>query len=168
MSSDTVTKTERPAEQATNFQIAEWLIEPRAGRITRDQLTVHLRPQLMDLAVVFATRPTHVLSKEELFAAVWPGQYVAESALARCVAELRQVFGDDARSPRVIETIPKRGYRMVAPVTTLPLDGCSLPVPASAANTAQGPPTSGRESGQAIAGWRAGRLSRRWRRWPES
>jgi len=87
-----------------------------AGRISRDGVSVHVRPQLMDLAVAFAARQGRVVSREELFASVWPQLFVAESALARCVAELRRLLGDSARSPRIIETIPKRGYRLVAPV----------------------------------------------------
>jgi DNA-binding winged helix-turn-helix (wHTH) protein len=57
-----------------------------------------------------------VFRKEELVAEVWEGRWIAQSALSRCVAELRAALGDDAQHPRVIETITKRGYRVIAEV----------------------------------------------------
>ena len=57
-----------------------------------------------------------VTSKEELLKAVWPDTFVTDDALTHCISDLRRVFEDDAREPRVIQTIPKRGYRLVAPV----------------------------------------------------
>jgi len=109
-------ENEPTADLADGFCLGGWLVEPLAGRISRDGASVHVRPQLMDLAVAFAARQGRVVSREELFASVWPQLFVAESALARCVAELRRLLRDSARSPRIIETIPKRGYRLVAPV----------------------------------------------------
>src|SRR5262249_37923861 len=55
--------------------------------------------------------------KDELFRDVWDGAFVSEDVLTRAVGELRRLFGDDAGSPRVIETIRKSGYRLIAPVT---------------------------------------------------
>lgn len=80
---------------------------------------VKLRPQLADLLVCLARRAGEIVLKDEILAEVWPGQYIAESGLSRCVAELRQILQDDAQQPRFIETVTKRGYRLVAPVTWL-------------------------------------------------
>jgi len=71
---------------------------------------------VMEVLVCLASRPGESLSKETLIKAVWPHTFVSDDALIRCVSELRRVFEDDARSPLVIQTIPKRGYRLVAPV----------------------------------------------------
>lgn len=84
-----------------------------ANTVSRDGHSVHVRRQLIDLLVFLASRPGQVVSKEEIFQAVWPGQHVAESGLARCVSQLRDVFGDDPREPHIIETIPTRGYRLI-------------------------------------------------------
>lgn len=71
----------------------------------------------MQVLVQLATHSNEVLSKNQLMHAVWPDTFVGEDVLTRCVSELRRVLDDDARSPRFIQTIPKTGYRMIAPVT---------------------------------------------------
>jgi TolB-like protein len=80
----------------------------------------------MEVLVCLAQHPGDTVSKEQLFQAVWPRTLVTEDVLKRCIAELRRAFDDDAREPRVIETISKRGYRLVAPVTA----GGATPAPA--------------------------------------
>lgn len=103
---------ERPAV----LRLGEWVVYPRLCRASRAGTPIHLRSQVIDLLVVLARRPGEIVSKEEVSAALWPGVHVSGSALSRCMAELRQVFDDDARSPWLIETISKRGYRLIAPV----------------------------------------------------
>jgi DNA-binding winged helix-turn-helix (wHTH) protein len=62
-----------------------------------------------------------LVSKDELFAAVWPGVVVSDSALVACIGELRRALGDTRRAPRSIETVHGRGYRFIAPVAERPL-----------------------------------------------
>lgn len=112
-----------------DFTLGEWLVQPTQGRISRGETVVRLRPQLVDLLACLARGAGQTLTKREILERVWPKQFVAESGLARCVAELRQALGDAVQQPRYIETIPKRGYRLVAPVRWLPVD--SLPSPAT-------------------------------------
>ena len=74
----------------------------------------------MDVLVLLATRPGHVFARADIIDAVWAKKFIGESALSRAVALLREALGDDAQKPRFIETIPKRGYRLledVVPVT---------------------------------------------------
>lgn len=99
-----------------DFRLGDWHVEPALGRASRDGQAVHLRAKVMDLLVCLARRPGDVISKDELLAEVWKTEFVTESALTRVITELRQAFGDDADHPRIIETIPKRGYRLIAPV----------------------------------------------------
>jgi DNA-binding winged helix-turn-helix (wHTH) protein len=100
-----------------DFQLAEWLVQPSLDQLTSGGAVVRIRPQLMDLLVCLAARAGRTVARQELATAIWPGQFVADSGLARCVAELRRALGDSARQPRIIETIPKRGYRLVAAVS---------------------------------------------------
>ncbi len=65
-----------------------------------------------------------LVTKEDVINVVWPETYVSETALAGCIREIRQALGDDARTPRFIETVHRRGYRFIAPVIT------ALPQPA--------------------------------------
>ena len=98
------------------FEIGDWSVQPALCRMSRGGTTLRLRPQLMDLLVCLASQPGRTITRDQLFATLWSGQFVAETGLARCVAELRQALGDSAQGARFIETVPKRGYRLVAAV----------------------------------------------------
>ena len=79
----------------------------------------HLEPKAMDALVLLADRAGEVVSKDELIDEVWEGRIISEGTLTNTIAELRAALGDDARNPRYIETIPKRGYRLLCPVEEL-------------------------------------------------
>ena len=107
-----------PRDLSTSgFWLHDWCVYPDLDRISRDGATVHLEPKVMDLLVYLARHTGQVVSKNDIIDAVWEGHIVANSALSRCMALLRGALGDDARQPRYIETIPKRGYRLIAPIT---------------------------------------------------
>jgi len=72
---------------------------------------------MMEVLLCLAQHPGETLSKGQLLQAVWPNVFVTEDVLKRCIAQLRRAFDDDARNPHIIETIPKRGYRLVASVS---------------------------------------------------
>lgn len=76
-----------------------------------------LEPKVMELLFLFTGEPGRVFSRDEILAQLWPGVVVGEESLARAVSKLRKALGDDARAPRHIETIPKRGYRFVSAET---------------------------------------------------
>jgi DNA-binding winged helix-turn-helix (wHTH) protein len=135
----------KPACPLTDFRLDGWLVEPRLGRLSRGGTTIHARPQVVDLLAFLASRAGEVVSKEDILEGVWPAQSIGESALARCVAELRQLLDDDAHEPRIIQTIAKRGYRLVAPVTpvTREIDGSG---PARSVMSSCGPGTGDQTS----------------------
>jgi eukaryotic-like serine/threonine-protein kinase len=99
-----------------SFSIGDWLVQPSTCRLSRDDRATKLRPQLMDVLVCLARRGGQVVRRDEILAEVWPGLNIADSGLSRCIAELRQVLEDDAQNPRIIETVAKRGYRLMVPV----------------------------------------------------
>ncbi len=111
--------TPPPAARLPSFTVGDWLVEPKACQISRGDTVEKLRPQLVDLLVCLARRPGEIVLKEEILAEVWSAQFIAESGLSRCIAELRQLLRDDAHAPRYIETVLKRGYRLIAPVVWL-------------------------------------------------
>lgn len=117
-----------PKPDLSDLCVGDWLVQPRLGRFVRGDVAVRVRPQLMDLLLCLAQRSGQTVSRDEIFKVVWQGQFVADSALSRCVAELRGALGDSPTDVRFIETIPKRGYRLIAPVSAAP----SPPVPAVA------------------------------------
>ena len=105
-----------PQELQAGFRIGECLIEPRQNRIVRGDTEVHLESRVMDVLVCLAERAGEVVSRETLNAQVWGNVVVTDQAVTNCISELRHHLGDDRSTHRVIETIPKRGYRLTAPV----------------------------------------------------
>jgi TolB-like protein/DNA-binding winged helix-turn-helix (wHTH) protein len=111
------------------FRLGEWRVDVAPGTLTRGNEQHRIEPKVMAVLVLLAGRAGHVVSKEETLAAVWSDAVVEEVALARCVSELRRVLGDEAHQPRYIETLPKRGYRVIAPVSVIePEEGRALPL----------------------------------------
>jgi DNA-binding winged helix-turn-helix (wHTH) protein/TolB-like protein/tetratricopeptide (TPR) repeat protein len=96
--------------------IGQWSIHQAEGTLRQNGQSVRLEPRVMDVLVYLAAHSERVVPKEELMEAVWGGAFVEEGALSQAIHSLRKVLGDDARQPRFIQTVPKRGYRLVAPV----------------------------------------------------
>lgn len=101
------------------FRLADWIVDVKACRLVRGACEIRLRPLLVDLLVLLATRPNQVVTKDEIIDRVWQGRHISESALTRAMTELRHLLGDDAREARIVETIHKRGYRLIASVERL-------------------------------------------------
>ena len=100
-----------------NFYIDGWLVEPELGQVTSRSRTVRLEPQVMRVLVYLAARHGDVVTKKEIIGALWQGRYTSDAVLARCIFSIRRVLKDDRKQPRIIRTIPKIGYKMVAEVT---------------------------------------------------
>ncbi|MEZ5560011.1 MAG: SUMF1/EgtB/PvdO family nonheme iron enzyme [Pseudomonadales bacterium] len=99
-----------------DLQIGDWIVRPSVNRIQRGAESRPLQPQSMNVLVYLAGRAGEVVSSEELLTAFWPGRYVGDDAVHRRIADLRKQLGDDARQPRYIQTVQKRGYRLLAEV----------------------------------------------------
>jgi DNA-binding winged helix-turn-helix (wHTH) protein/TolB-like protein len=111
-------ETESPAH-GKQFRVGAWLVTPALDELQRGAERVRLEPKAMEVLVFLASRPGEPVTRDELLSAVWPGVLVGDDALTQAVTKLRKALGDDARSPSYIETISKRGYRLVARVDAL-------------------------------------------------
>ena len=98
------------------FRIGDWTVDPTLDEISRDGETVKLEPRKMLLLVALARRPGEVATPDQLLDAVWPGLVVTQSSLYQSVAQLRKTLGDNRATPEYIATVPRKGYRLVAPV----------------------------------------------------
>jgi DNA-binding winged helix-turn-helix (wHTH) protein len=116
-----------PSDSSRDLCVGEWKLRPAEGLLARDGKEIHLRPRAMEVLAMLATRPGRVVSKGEIFAEVWEGNAVEDGALAHCISEIRNALGDTPRDPRYIETLPKRGYRLVAPVADAPPESPESP-----------------------------------------
>lgn len=100
----------------TRFQFSDFTLDVVSGKLLRDDAAIDLRPKLYALLQYMVEHSGRLLSKNELMAAVWPETNVADGSLNRAVTELRAALGDDREEPRMIETVPRRGYRFIAQV----------------------------------------------------
>jgi DNA-binding winged helix-turn-helix (wHTH) protein/TolB-like protein/Tfp pilus assembly protein PilF len=106
---------------ATVFlRIGSWQVDRTTNELARGGEVVRVEPKVMEVLAVLAGRAGQVVSREELLAAVWAGVVVGDEALTQAIIKLRRALGDDPRSPSYIETISKRGYRLIAPVRSAP------------------------------------------------
>jgi DNA-binding winged helix-turn-helix (wHTH) protein/tetratricopeptide (TPR) repeat protein len=74
---------------------------------------------MMEVLLCLAEKRGEVVSKEQLIRTVWANTFVTDDVLTRCISELRRALHDDPKNPKVIQTIHKKGYRLVAPVSSI-------------------------------------------------
>ena len=102
----------------------EFTVDPNEGVVTGPGGTVRLEPKVMEVLAVLSGHAGRVVSRNELLETVWPGVVVTEHTLSRCIYQLRNELGKIGGKPdqtnyNPIETLPKRGYRLLATVKTL-------------------------------------------------
>lgn len=100
-------------ELQQGFQLGEWTIRPEDGSIVSASNSRRLEPLVMDLLVFLCSRAGQVVSKEVLIAEIWQGRFVSDDTIKASFYQLRKALRDEPRNPRFIETIPKRGYRVL-------------------------------------------------------
>jgi DNA-binding winged helix-turn-helix (wHTH) protein len=98
------------------YEFGPYVIDARSRILLKDGTTVRLTPKAFDTLFVLVRHASQVVEKEQLLREVWPDIFVEEGSLSHNIHGLRKALGDDSSEPRYIETIPKRGYRFVAPV----------------------------------------------------
>lgn len=101
------------------FIIGDWTATPSLNRLERNGKTVSIEPRAMAVLVYLADRAGQVISKNDLTAAVWNERVVGDDAVYQRIHRLRTVLEDDPHHARYIETIPKKGYRLIAAVESL-------------------------------------------------
>lgn len=124
-----------PGAHGPRIAFGPFVLDIAAARLTRAGTDVALTPKSFDLLRHLATRPGQLVTKDELLDQVWGRRFITEGVIKTLVSELRAALDDDAREPRYIETVPRRGYRFVATA------GPAVATRAAAA----GPPPAGDE-----------------------
>lgn len=98
------------------YEFGPFRLDPSERRLARDGEAVPLTGKAFDVLLALVEHPGRVVSKDELMTTVWPESFVEESNLSVNVSTLRKALGENPAEPRFIETVPKLGYRFVAPV----------------------------------------------------
>ncbi len=101
----------------SSFKIGVWLVESELNRVSRKRDEHALEPRLMRLLVLLAKTPKELVSKDDIIGAVWQGLTVTDESLSQAISKLRKLLGDDPDAPIYIETIRKKGYRLLVDVT---------------------------------------------------
>lgn len=161
---------------ACDFRLGPFEIRPDRNRIAGPEGESAVEPKAMAVLLELLSAEGRTVPREQLVRAVWPRGFVTDDVLNRCIGQLRQALGDDARSPRFIATVPKVGYRLVEPAVPCgdagrapgvspkaPPAGIAPPglpvesVPLPHALAVSSPPFTGRaaELGTILEAWRA-------------
>ena len=100
------------------FILGQWLVEPDLNQLSNGEQTISIVPKLMETLCYFAEHQGQVISGQTLTKAIWQNSVVGENSLYNNIAQLRKYLGDTGRKKTYIETIPRKGYRLVASVSS--------------------------------------------------
>jgi DNA-binding winged helix-turn-helix (wHTH) protein/predicted ATPase len=125
-----------------DIRFGRYRLHPVQG-LSRGNLAIHLTPKSLALLQMLVSRAGELVTKDELFQEVWPRLVVTDASLTTCIQELRTALQDDARKPRFIETVHRRGYRFISRITAVGADGAAALTSTSPAAPA---PIFGREA----------------------
>jgi TolB-like protein/DNA-binding winged helix-turn-helix (wHTH) protein/tetratricopeptide (TPR) repeat protein len=98
------------------FMLGELQVRPDKHCVLKNGRQLHIEPKSMSVLMELATHSEETVSRDDLISSVWPRGFVSDDVLNRCISQLRHAFDDDPRNPDYILTVPRRGYRLVAPV----------------------------------------------------
>lgn len=135
------------------YRFAEFVLDPADRRLSRGGAPVELNARYLDALALLVSEAGRLVSKDRFLDEVWRGVPVTDEALTQCIRTLRRQLGDEAGSPRFIETVPKHGYRFIAPVAPAHrpvsiVPGLPEPSPSPAA-----PPIGFVAESAALRGW---------------
>jgi DNA-binding winged helix-turn-helix (wHTH) protein len=103
---------------ASGFRFEGFHLDVRTGELRRDKTKLRVADQALQILALLVKQAGEVVTREELKAALWPDNTTVEfdHSINTAINRLRQALGDSAEKPRLIETLPRRGYRFIAPV----------------------------------------------------
>lgn len=107
----------QPSRPTAPFDLAGLRVEPGLDTVVGSSGAIHLEPKVMEVLLLLARRQGETVSAQELIDEVWKGREVVDAVVTRAISELRRALGDDPKAPRFIQTVARRGYRLIAPIT---------------------------------------------------
>ena len=146
-----------------DFRVGVWLVQPNLNTILDGDREVKLEPKAMEVLAYLAKHAGKVLPKSKIIVESWSGSFVTEEVLTNSIWELRKALGDDAKNPTYIQTVPRRGYRLIATVTRQPDSGevsvSSLPRNSAFMERHVARPAPVTELWNTVSFWRAGHVA---------
>ncbi len=114
---------------SSSFRFDRFVLDPSDRLLRRDDAPVELNARYLDALALLVREQGKLVSKDRFLDEVWRGVPVTDEALTQCIRTLRRQLGDDASRPAFIETVPKHGYRFIAPVETISDGGAPVSRP---------------------------------------
>lgn len=137
-----------------SFLFGTFRFDPASLELTRDGRAVRLEPQPARALALLLSRAGEVVTREELRVAIW-GEHTHvdyDRGLAYCIAQVRTALGDSGENPRFVQTLPKRGFRFLAPVTVGPNGAAAVDSPPARTAAPAAPPAA--DLRPLAVGWR--------------
>jgi DNA-binding winged helix-turn-helix (wHTH) protein/Tol biopolymer transport system component len=108
-----------PARLISRFRFGAFELDAASGELRKAGIPIKLRHQAIQVLLMLAARSGQVVTREEIRQRLWSGDTFVdfERSINFCVNQIRAALGDDAERPHYVETLPRRGYRFIAPVT---------------------------------------------------
>ena len=134
-----------PAPKTIQYRFGQFELDPAQGRLSRNGSPIKLQDLPFRLLVLLVERPGEIVSREEVRQRLWPQDTFVEfdNSLGVAVRKLREALRDDADTPRFVETVPRRGYRFLSPVTVQDSSASADLAQASEEADASAPPMGG-------------------------
>lgn len=101
------------SELLKGFYLGDILIEPVKGQVTGRSMSAHLAPKAMEVLLCLVNNPGDLVAREDLLNDVWGVGHGSQEALSHAVSEIRHAFNDHHENPKLVQTLPKRGYRLL-------------------------------------------------------
>src|SRR5438128_11344408 len=111
------------------WRFADFRLDPANACLWRGTQPIALTPKAFDVLHYLVTHPDRLVTKDTLLDAVWPEMAISDAVVRIAIGELRRALGDTVQAPRFIATVPRRGYRLLVPVTQAMPPGTASPVP---------------------------------------
>lgn len=108
-----------PNDDENNFRFGDFTLQVSEHRLVCGEQEIYLRPKAFETLLYLVQRHGHLVGKDELMNRVWADTIVTETAMTHCIEEIRKALGDHAHQPRYLKTIPRLGYKFIAPVTKI-------------------------------------------------
>ncbi|MFQ5650839.1 MAG: winged helix-turn-helix domain-containing protein [bacterium] len=115
------------SENENGYVFADFTLDVREHHLLKGKQEKYLRPKTFETLLYLVKRAGRLVKKTELLDQVWADTFVTENTLSQCIKEIRQTLQDDIARPRYVKTIPRVGYKFIAPVTEVHQETKSLP-----------------------------------------
>jgi TolB-like protein/DNA-binding winged helix-turn-helix (wHTH) protein/Tfp pilus assembly protein PilF len=125
------------AGRSRALRIGDWVADPDTDTVARGNELQKLEPRAMRLLLLLAETPGAVVSVDRMLSEVWPGVVVGPASVYQAISQLRRLLADTDPEPTYIATVPRKGYRLIAPVSPL-----AAPAPAGEPAAVSGAPPS--------------------------